>query len=144
LVKDHTTSVEEALRLIAPIFFLLPQVLTVYGVNPIFNQHAKLTMQELQLLHAFTMNLNVSVNDTNVEVKLKRAVQELNKLVHSGLSAEKVEPQRLPFSNEHTYEDVRKILTNKILNNSDLIGLSPLVFTMGVSIIPQGTQGVLP
>ena len=34
LVKDHTTSLEEAIRLIAPIFVLLPQAITMMGPNP--------------------------------------------------------------------------------------------------------------
>lgn len=100
-------------------------------------------MAELSLLNAFIMNLNVNLKDTSVEGKLKRAVQELNKLVHSGLSAEKTEPQRLPFSSDHTYEDVRKILTDKILNNNDLLGLSPLAFTMNVGVMPAASPGVL-
>ena len=83
LVKDHTTSVDEALRLIAPIFVLIPQAMMM-GPNPVFVQHSKLTLAELQVLHYFLMNITVNMLDLTVEDRLKRAVSELSKLVQSG------------------------------------------------------------
>ena len=84
LVQDHTTSVEEALRLIAPIFLLLPSAVTMMGPNPLIVQHTRLTMGEFHLLNAFYTHLNVPTIDATFEDRFKRAVSELLKLVQSG------------------------------------------------------------
>jgi hypothetical protein len=50
LVRDHSTSVEEAIRMIAPIFLILPSVFTIIGPHPLFQQASKLSAQDLTVL----------------------------------------------------------------------------------------------
>ena len=88
LVKDHTTSLEEALRLVTPLFTLLPQAVTFLGPHPLFLQKSRLSLQETQLLSSFHFILTNGADQT-VEDRLKRVERELLKLVQSGLDPSK-------------------------------------------------------
>jgi hypothetical protein len=46
LVKEHTTSLQEAIHLITPLFSLIPQAVTFMGPHPVFLQKSELNMQE--------------------------------------------------------------------------------------------------
>ena len=88
LVKDHTTSLEEALRLVTPLFTLLPQAVTFLGPHPLFLQKSRLSLLETQLLSSFHFILTNGADQT-VEDRLKRVEGELLKLVQSGLDPSK-------------------------------------------------------
>lgn len=80
MVKDHTTNVEEALRIVAPLFVLLPQIMTMMGPNPAFMAASKLTPQEIALLSQFNIGLSMNMQDVTVKDRISRAVKELVKL----------------------------------------------------------------
>ena len=88
LVKDHTTSLEEALRMVTPLFTLLPHAVTFLGPHPLFLQKSRLSLLETQLLSSFHFILTNGADQT-VEDRLKRVEGELLKLVQSGLDPSK-------------------------------------------------------
>ena len=135
LVKDHTTSLEEALRLVSPIFSLLPHAISFMGPHPIFLQKSKLTLPETQILSNFYFILTNGADQT-IEDRLKRVEGEMLKLVSSA-DPGKGDQRVSLFASEVTYNDVRRLLQDKILNNKELQGV-PLA-----ALVPQ-TYGLIP
>ena len=80
LIKDHTTSVEEALKLVAPILTILPHFINFMITDPLFLQRTHLSAQEFQLLSSFHFILTNGA-DLTIEDRLKRVEGELLKLV---------------------------------------------------------------
>lgn len=121
--------------MISPIFMLLPQVITFMGPHPTFIQLSKLTLPEVALLQQFNMFVTMNLHDQTVEDRFKRAVQELTKLAQS------VEPSKsdvkLPFA-DFTYNQLRILLTEKILNNRELLAQSPVAFQTPMMMPPMG------
>jgi len=68
-IQNHSAIIEEALRLAAPIFILLPQVISFIGPNPLFIQQSKLTPMELNIITQFYMFLNINPADVTLEDK---------------------------------------------------------------------------
>lgn len=86
-MKDHTTSVEEALKLVSALFLVVPNSMTIMGPNQMILQHSRLSFNEIQLLNTFWSMLNFSADNT-YEDRINRAVKELSKIVHSGAPGE--------------------------------------------------------
>lgn len=126
LVKDHTTSLQEALRLITPLFSLIPQAVTFMGPNPLFLQKSNLSMLEAQLLSAFHFVLTTGA-DRTIEDRLKRVEAELLGLVQSAVEPAGKGDQKIPhFPFDVTYNQIRQLLSEKLLKNKDLLATSPM------------------
>jgi hypothetical protein len=93
------------------------------GISPAFVLLSKATPQELQVLQQFYFNLVLNFNDLTVEQRLKRTEQELTKLmrgVHEVGSIESPKEEKF-LSTDFTYDQIRRVITERILNNKDLI-----------------------
>lgn len=109
MVKEHTTSLKEALRLITPIFSLIPQAVTYMGPNPLFLQKSELSLSEVQILSNFHFLLTNGV-DRTVEDRLKRVEGELLKLVESAVEPGKGDSKVSHLPVEVTYNDIRRLV----------------------------------
>lgn len=90
------------------------------------------------------MHLNMNRQDLTIEDKIKGAVQVITNLVQSGYPGKS--DAKLPFAGDLTYNDLRKILNDKILNNRDLsaqtsIMLMPLLPMMAPPVGGPGFPG---
>lgn len=130
LVQDHTTSVEEALRLIAPVFLILPNVFSMMGINPVFREHSHLSQSDLNLLQQFYFSVALNVQDLTVEAKLKRAQEELMKVALSG------EPGKPEESS--IYGQIRRLLNEGIIKNKDVLSLNPTFPIVNQNLLLQG------
>lgn len=71
----------------------------------------------MALLGQFSLNLSMNMQDVTVQDRINRVVKELAKL------ASTQDKDKLAFSSDSTYEDLRKIFTDKLLGNKDLLSL---------------------
>ena len=124
----------EALQLLVPLFYVIPQVMTMMGPSPMFMSYSKMTAYELQLLHIFSLNLQPNFHDKTICDHMNRAFSELAKLVQSGVTADHT---KLPFSQVATYEDIREIIYDKIINNHELLSQSALFSMINPSFLPS-------
>ncbi len=100
------------------------------GPNQMFLQASKLSSPEFIALHQFYLSMTMNFQDLTIEDRLKRASNELLKLVQSGH----------PGSSDKTYDVLKSALTTKILNNKDTLNL-PIVSLMApaLSFLSPGT-----
>jgi hypothetical protein len=110
--QQATQSVEDTIRLISPIFLILPTAFTIMGVNPVFKEHSHLSLPELTLLQQFYYSMVMNVQDLTVESKLKRAQDELFKVVQSE-------------GEDSIYGQIRRLLTEGIVKNKDVLSQNP-------------------
>jgi len=134
LVRDHTTTIEEALRLIAPVFLILPNVFSMMGTNPVFREHSHLSESDIIFLQQFFFSVALNVQDLTVEAKLKRAQEELMKVVLSG------EPDKPEESS--IYGKVRRLLNEGIIKNKDVLSLNPTFPMVNQHLLLQGVPMV--
>lgn len=126
-MKDHTTSLEEALKLIAPVLLVFPTVFTMLGTSPLFREHAHLSPPELSLLQNFYFSITMNMSDMTVEARLKRAQDELLKVIQSG------EPGAEESS---IYGQVRRLITDGIVKNKDVLKLNPTFPIVSTGLLP--------
>jgi hypothetical protein len=107
------------------------------GPNPAFMNASKLTPQELALLNSFNLSFTMNMQDFSIQDRINRAVRELSKLTATE------DKDRLAFSSDSTYQDLRRIISTKILGNKDLLNLPVMsLLSPGFPIMPGG--GPLP
>jgi len=129
--QQITQSVEDALRLISPIFLILPSAFTLMGINPSFKEHSHLSLPDLTLLQQFYFSITMNVQDLTVEAKLKRAQDELLKVIHSA-------------SDDSIYGQVRRLLTEGIVKNKDVLSQNPTFPIVQHNLLLQGVPMVAP
>lgn len=92
------------------------------GVPPHFVHASHMNQQELMVMQQFYFNIVMNMQDLTVEQRLKRAEYELSKLIHSQ------EPghadDKFSGNPEFTYQQIKKILTERILTNRDILNHS--------------------
>jgi hypothetical protein len=107
------------------------------GPNPAFMNASKLTPQELTLLNSFNLSFTMNMQDFSIQDRINRAVRELSKLTATE------DKDRLAFSSDSTYQDLRRIISTKILGNKDLLNLPVMsLLSPAFPIMPGG--GPLP
>jgi len=107
------------------------------GPNPAFMNASKLTPQELALLNSFNLSFTMNMQDFSIQDRINRAVRELSKLTATE------DKDRLAFSSDSTYQDLRRIISTKILGNKDLLNLPVMsLLSPAFPIMPGG--GPLP
>lgn len=107
------------------------------GPNPAFMNASKLTPQELALLNSFNLSVTMNMNDFSIQDRINRAVRELSKLTTTE------DKDRLAFSSDSTYSDLRRVISTKILGNKDLLNLPVMsLLSPAFPILPGG--GPLP
>jgi len=107
------------------------------GPNPAFMNASKLTPQELALLNSFNLSFTMNMQDFSIQDRINRAVRELSKLTATE------DKDRLAFSSDSTYQDLRRIISTKILGNKDLLNLPVMsMLSPAFPIMPGG--GPLP
>jgi hypothetical protein len=107
------------------------------GPNPAFMNASKLTPQELTLLNSFNLSFTMNMQDFSIQDRINRAVRELSKLTATE------DKDRLAFSSDSTYQDLRRIISTKILGNKDLLNLPVMsMLSPAFPIMPGG--GPLP
>jgi hypothetical protein len=107
------------------------------GPNPAFMNASKLTPQELALLNSFNLSFTMNMQDFSIQDRINRAVRELSKLTATE------DKDRLAFSSDSTYQDLRGIISTKILGNKDLLNLPVMsLLSPAFPIMPGG--GPLP
>jgi len=107
------------------------------GPNPAFMNASKLTPQELALLNSFNLSFTMNMQDFSIQDRINSAVRELSKLTATE------DKDRLAFSSDSTYQDLRRIISTKILGNKDLLNLPVMsLLSPAFPIMPGG--GPLP
>jgi hypothetical protein len=79
--------------------------------------------------------------DRSINDRLKRVEGELLSLVQSAVEPGKGDQKISHFPFDITYNGIRRLLTDKILNNKDLLGTPPIFQlppTYGMPIMPAG------
>jgi hypothetical protein len=87
------------------------------GTNPVFREHSHLSVNDINLLQQFYFSVALNMQDLTVEAKLKRAQEELLKVIQSG------EPGKQEESS--IYGQVRRLLNEGIIKNKDVLALNP-------------------
>ena len=103
------------------------------GPNPAFMNASKLTPQELTLLNSFNLSFTMNMQDFSIQDRINRAVRELSKLTATE------DKDRLAF----TYQDLRRIISTKILGNKDLLNL-PVMSLLSPAFPIMPGSGPLP
>lgn len=79
----------------------------------------------------------MNMQDVTIQDRFNRAVKELSKLVSSE------DKDRLAFSSDNTYEDLRRIVNDRILANKDMLALPVIqLLPPAFPILPGG--GAMP
>lgn len=81
MVKDHTTNIEEAMRVISPFLLLLPHMMSMIGLNQNLILGSKMTVVEAQLLHQLYLHLTMPSSFVeSIDDRIKKTVVELTKI----------------------------------------------------------------
>ena len=107
------------------------------GPNPAFMNASKLTPQELTLLNSFNLSFTMNMQDFSIQDRINRAARELSKLTATE------DKDRLAFSSDSTYQDLRRIISTKILGNKDLLNL-PVMSLLSPAFPIMPGSGPLP
>lgn len=101
------------------------------GINPVFKEHSHLSQPELNLLQQFYFSIAMNVQDLTVEAKLKRAQEELLKVIQSA-------------SDDSIYGQIRRLLTEGIVKNKDVLVQNPTFPMVQHNLLLQGVPMVAP